>query len=138
MRDMVRLISPRGRSESEEWSAVVHGLAGRLLRGIEMDIQLDATSPNLEIRRELYLFIKEVLHNIASHARAQQVRLHITRTDGRMKVEINDDGIGFDPSVQHAGCGLSNLRERATSLRAALALHSTPGQGTRITLTLPA
>jgi signal transduction histidine kinase len=138
MRDMVRLISPRARSESEEWSAVVHGLARRLLRGIEMDIQLDAISPNLEIRRELYLFIKEVLHNIASHAQANHVRLHFSRANGRMIVDISDDGIGFDPSAPPTGCGLSNLRERAVSLSAALELDSAPGKGTRITLTLPA
>ena len=137
MRDMVRLISPRGRRESEEWSAVVHGLARRLLRGVKMDIQLDASSPSLEIRRELYLFIKEVLHNVASHARASHVSLHVQQNQGRMTVQISDDGLGFDPSNQSSGHGLSNLRERATTLHADLVIHSQPGQGTRITLTLP-
>lgn len=137
MRDMVRLISPRGRRESEEWNAVVHGLARRLLRGAEMDIQLDATIPSLEIRRELYLFIKEVLHNVASHARASHVGIHIQQSQGRMTVQISDDGIGFAPGQPSSGHGLSNLRERATTLHADLVIHSQPGHGTRITLTLP-
>jgi signal transduction histidine kinase len=55
-----------------------------------------------------------------------------------MNVEISDDGIGFDPSNQSSGHGLSNLRERAATLRAKLNIQSEPGKGTRITLTLPA
>jgi signal transduction histidine kinase len=138
MRDMVRLISRRGDRESEEWSAVLHGLAQRLLRGIDMDIQLHADSPSLETRRELYLFIKEVLHNIATHSRAKHVRLHTSQNRGRMNVEISDDGIGFDPSDQSSGHGLSNLRERAATLRAELNIQSEPGKGTRVNLILPA
>ena len=138
MRDMVRLISPRGGRESEEWNAVVHGLARRLLRGVAIDLQLDAASPSLEIRRELYLFIKEVLHNTSSHARASQVSLHIKRNQGLMTVQISDDGCGFDPQTQSSGHGLSNLRERAATLRGELRIESGPSQGTRITLSLPA
>ena len=137
MRDMVRLISRRSDRESEEWSAVVQGLARRLLRGIDLDIQLAADSPSLETRRELYLFIKEVLHNIATHSRAKHVRLHTRRNRDRMTVEISDDGIGFDPAGPSTGHGLSNLRERAATLHGELHIQSQPGHGTRITLTLP-
>lgn len=137
MRDMVRLISRRSDRESEEWSAVVQGLARRLLRGIDLDIQLDADSPSLETRRELYLFIKEVLHNIATHARATHVHLHTRRSRDQMTVEISDDGIGFEPAAPSTGHGLSNLRERAATLHGELHIRSQPGHGTRITLTLP-
>ena len=54
-----------------------------------------------------------------------------------MTVQISDDGLGFDPRNQSSGHGLSNLRERATTLHADLVIHSQPGQGTLITLTLP-
>lgn len=137
MRDMVRLISRRDDRESEEWSAVLHGLAQRLLRGTDMDIQLHAESPSLEARRDLYLFIKEVLHNVATHSRAKHVRLHTSQNRSLMTVEISDDGIGFDPSDQRSGHGLSNLRERAATLRAELNIQSELGKGTRITLILP-
>ena len=138
MRDMVRLLSPRKDRESEEWRAVLEGLSRRLLRGTEVAIQLDSESPSLETRRQLYLFIKEVLHNIAKHARAAHVRLHTQQNRGQMIVEISDDGLGFDPSDPRIGHGLSNLRERASSMRGILDIQSKPGQGTRITLTLPA
>jgi signal transduction histidine kinase len=136
MREMLRLISPRSEQRGADWLAVLHTLAQRLLRGITLDIQLTAVVPDLETRRELYLFIKEVLHNIATHARARNVSFHITQSDKRMKVEISDDGIGFDPSSEHAGHGLSNLRERASNMRGLLQIQSQPGQGTRITLSL--
>jgi len=138
MRDMVRLISRRDDRDSEQWSAVVHGLTRRLLRGIEADVQLHAETPGLETRRELYLFIKEVLHNIATHSRATHVRLHTHHNRSRMIIEIIDDGIGFDSSAESSGHGLSNLRERAATLRAELNIQSESGKGTRVTLTLPA
>jgi signal transduction histidine kinase len=53
-----------------------------------------------------------------------------------MKVEISDDGIGFDLSSAHTGYGLSNLRERAAHLGGQLNIQSQPDQGTRITLSL--
>jgi signal transduction histidine kinase len=137
MREMVRLISPRGERQDDDWLAVLRTLAQRLLRGITSDIQLTASVPDLEARRELYLFIKEVLHNIATHARAKNVRFHITQSNNRLHVEIGDDGIGFDPSFAHTGHGLSNLRERAATMGGLLHIQSQPGHGTRITLSLP-
>ena len=137
MRDMVRLISRRDDRDSEQWSAVVHGLTRRLLRGIEADVQLHAETPGLETRRELYLFIKEVLHNIATHSRATHVSIHTHQNRSSTIIEISDDGIGFDPSAESSGHGMSNLRERAATLRAELNIQSEPGKGTRITLTLP-
>lgn len=65
------------------------------------------------------------------------MRFHITQSDNRTKVEISDDGIGFDPSFTHAGYGLSNLRERAANMGGLLDIQSQPGQGTQITLSLP-
>ena len=138
MRDMVRLISRRDDRDSEQWSAVVHGLTRRLLRGIEADVQLQAETPGLETRRELYLFIKEVLHNIATHSRATHVCIHTHQNRSSMIIEISDDGIGFNPSAQSSGHGLSNLRERAATLKAELNIQSELGKGTRVTLTLPA
>lgn len=138
MRDMVRLISRRDDRDSEQWSAVVHELTRRLLRGIEADVQLQAETPGLETRRELYFFIKEVLHNIATHSRATHVCIHTHQNRSSMIIEISDDGIGFNPSAQSSGHGLSNLRERAATLKAELNIQSELGKGTRVTLTLPA
>jgi len=141
MRDMVALIGPRRSPESRDWLGVLHGLTERLLRGVKLDCALPSTplaaEPDPETRRELYLFCKEVLHNISRHARASAVRFHLASTAHGLRIEIRDDGVGFDPSRASSGQGLGNLRERAVALGAALLLDSQPGAGTAIQLDVP-
>ena len=136
MRDMVQLISPR-RCESNDWLSVLRGLAERLLRGMTTDIQLTANAPDIETRRELYLFIKEVLHNIAKHSHAKHVTFHLTQATHTIDLRITDNGIGFDPTTSPSGHGLSNLRERAATMKARLDIQSAPNKGTSITLSIP-
>ncbi|MFO1441459.1 MAG: histidine kinase [Verrucomicrobiaceae bacterium] len=139
MRDMVDLISTR-RSEAEaDWLDVLQRLTERLLRGLTLDCALPAApltlEPDIETRRELYLFCKEVLHNIAKHAQATQVRFHLTPTATGLRIEIRDNGIGFDLKTPSSGHGLSNLRERAAMMRATLSIESQPG--TAVMLDVP-
>lgn len=142
MRDMVQLMSPRRSGEDSEWLTVLRSLATRLLRGTGMtlDIQLQPTGPppDIDTRRQIYLFCKEALHNAAKHSQAHTLRFSIETVNHRHRITISDDGIGFDTASPQPGHGLSNLRERATTLHADLVIHSQPGQGTRITLSLPA
>lgn len=143
MRDMVDLISTRSPAAGKYWLDVLHSLTERLLRGITLDCLLPAApltlEPDIETRRELYLFCKEVLHNISRHAQATRVRFHIVPTQEGLRVDITDNGTGFDPSQPGTGHGhgLSNLRERATAMRARLHLFSKPGEGTSIRLDVP-
>ncbi len=141
MRDMVDLIgTPRSEAEAD-WLDVLHRLTERLLRGIRLDCALPAApltiEPDIETRRELYLFCKEVLHNIAKHAQATKARFHLTPTGAGLRIEISDDGIGFDTDQNHSGHGLGNLRERASVMKANLQVLSKPGRGTSITLDVP-
>jgi signal transduction histidine kinase len=140
MRDMVQLISPRPSDDGKNWLQVLRNLTERLLRGHKLDCQLPdaplAFEPDLETRRELYLFCKEVLHNISRHAQASAVRFHLLPTAEGLHVQIADDGIGFDTNRSFSGHGLSNLRERAASMNAQLHLHSQPSEGTVVQLHL--
>jgi signal transduction histidine kinase len=54
-----------------------------------------------------------------------------------LRVEIEDDGKGFDTNNVPEGHGLANLRERAATMRADMQLDSRPGRGTTITLDIP-
>ena len=141
MRDMVDLIStPRSEAE-HDWLDVLHRLTERLLRSHTLDCALPAApltlEPDIETRREIYLFCKEVLHNISRHAQATRVRFHLTPNVEGLRIEISDNGAGFDTTQSASGHGLSNLRERATVMQASLQILSTPGIGTSITLDLP-
>lgn len=141
MRDMVDLISTR-RSEAEhDWLDVLNRLTERLLRSHTLDCALPAApltlEPDIETRRELYLFCKEVLHNISRHAHATHVRFHLTPTAEGLRIEVTDNGEGFDTAQSASGHGLSNLRERATVMKAGLKILSSPSAGTSITLDVP-
>jgi signal transduction histidine kinase len=141
MRDMVELLGAKRGGAASDWLGVLRGLADRLLRGVELECGLPdgplAREPDLETRREIYLFCKEVLHNIARHAHASRVRFHVRSTAAGMQVTIADDGCGFDPAAVAAGHGLGNLRERAGGLRGRMDLVSKPGGGTVVTLEVP-
>ena len=141
MRDMVDLISIRRTPASHDWLDVLQRLTERLLRGIQLDCAIPASplimEPDIETRRELYLFCKEVLNNIAKHARATHVRFHLIPIAHGLRIEIQDNGSGFDASFSFSGHGLGNLRERAAAMHGTMQLVSAPGQGTCVTLDLP-
>jgi signal transduction histidine kinase len=86
--------------------------------------------------------VQEALTNILKHADARKVRIE-TRVMQRagepdqVCVRIEDDGKGFDAQAAPSGRGLRSLQQRASKLLGDLAIHSTVGEGTRITLTLP-
>ena len=86
---------------------------------------------------------QEALTNIARHARARRVRISLRLRDGALRLVVRDDGVGFDPEATlrrrsgGRGLGLLGMRERASWLGGRVAVRSTPGQGTKVRLTLP-
>jgi signal transduction histidine kinase len=141
MRDMVSLLSSKRGGSAADWLHVMSGLAKRLTRGIELECRLPTAplvwQPNLETRRELYLFCKEVLHNTARHSAATHLKFHLSPTPTGLCFGIEDNGCGFNPAGIQSGHGLGNLRERAAMLHASYTLDSSPGGGTKITLNVP-
>lgn len=141
MRDMVSLLGGKRGGVAADWLNVMNGLAERLMRGVELECMLPAApliwEPNLETRRELYLFCKEVLHNAARHGKPRALKFHLSPTADGLRIEIHDDGCGFDISHVQSGHGLGNLRERASMMRATMTLRSSPGAGTHLTLEVP-
>jgi len=90
-----------------------------------------------DARREVFLFFKEALANIARHANARRVELRAGTRARNYELEIRDDGRGFDAAKVPPGVGLKSLHERARTLRARFILDSAPARGTRITLSIP-
>jgi signal transduction histidine kinase len=78
---------------------------------------------------------KEILHNIAKHARATRVRILVKVSSNQFRLSVEDDGAGFDESQVRRGNGLKNLRRRAADLRGELQIQSQPGRGSRFTVT---
>jgi len=82
---------------------------------------------------------QEALRNVERHAMASRVSLKLQTTDGmQLRLQIEDDGIGFDPRGSSPGhYGVIGLREQAELIGAELRIDSSPGQGTRLTVSLP-
>jgi two-component sensor histidine kinase len=90
-----------------------------------------------DLRRHLFLFLKESITNIARHSEATAAWVEVSLGDGRLRLIIRDNGCGFDLKAPTSGRGLASLHYRADEMRGELRLESAPGQGTEIELRVP-
>ena len=112
---------------------------------VEVDLEAGGLSERLpqETETVLYRIVQEALTNVAKHAQASRVSIHLECGVSSVTVTIRDDGLGFDtegvadlqPSRQ--GIGLLGMQERAASLGGGLSIESRPGEGTRLTIEVP-
>lgn len=91
-----------------------------------------------DLRHNLFLVIKEALHNIFKHANATEVWLRAAGDDGGLQVIIEDNGRGFASAPDDAlADGLRNMRQRMAEINGTFRVESQPGSGTRVILWLP-
>ncbi len=130
------------------------GLAGALskdvdmlrhVHGIAIELKTDGAPEAAGVAdRDLAVFriVHEALHNAVRHARAGHVSVQVcVESSGALVVEVNDDGIGFDPGraeLRSRHLGLTSMEERARELGGRLAIRSAPGAGTTVRLEVPA
>jgi signal transduction histidine kinase len=108
---------------------------------VEVALELDAGVDRAPARdRELLRVAQEAIHNSLRHARAEHLAVRLRREDGRLVLEIEDDGVGFDPAaggLRATHLGLTSMEERARRVGGRLEIHSAPGAGTRVRLEAP-
>lgn len=80
----------------------------------------------------IYRILQECLTNISKHAAATRVTIEVTESEQGLYLLVEDDGRGFDTSVQSRGYGLAGMQERVEGLMGSMSITSAPGQGTRI------
>jgi signal transduction histidine kinase len=92
-----------------------------------------------ELRHNLFMVVKEALHNILKHSQATEARLCLSFNQGILEIVVKDDGAGFEPmrAVTIGRNGLANMRQRAEALGSRLEIESQPGKGTSIRLRVP-
>jgi PAS domain S-box-containing protein len=96
-----------------------------------------------KIQVVLFQAVRELLLNVAKHARATEARIILEGGQDSVKIQVVDDGCGFDPSslrlpgATGGGFGLFSLRERLAVLGGELHIDSSPRHGVRVTLTAP-
>ena len=88
-----------------------------------------------DVQVAIYRICQEALNNVARHAAASIVEIHLNHVQNAIEVIIRDNGQGFDPEQITSGhYGLSMMRERAEGVGAQLSITSQPGHGTELTL----
>jgi signal transduction histidine kinase len=90
---------------------------------------------------ELLMVVREALHNAIRHGQPSKVRVDIAFEKKELKVQVRDDGRGFDTAMvssqPNGHYGLVGIRERAKRIGGILVLHSRLGTGTDLTLSVP-
>jgi signal transduction histidine kinase/ligand-binding sensor domain-containing protein len=93
---------------------------------------LESVSLSADCRREIFLLLKEAVHNTARHSGATEVTLSLELVDDRLRAEVADNGRGFEMPESGTGDGLRNMTRRAEALRGTAAVVSAPGEGTKV------
>ena len=86
---------------------------------------------------ELVRVLQEALANTRNHSGARQIEVTLGKKGRELVVEVKDDGRGFDADSKLKGVGLSGMRERVLELGGRLDIHSEPGKGTSVRVTMP-
>ena len=140
LRDIVWAIDPDA-DRLHDVVSRMKDVAADLLRDASVNFQepedADLTEKiGMAVRRDLLLIYKEVVHNIARHARANAVEIQLSARGDAVVLEVADDGRGFDPNDVRTGTGLKSMQERAARIGGRLELTSRVAGGTRVRLTL--
>ena len=135
------------------FEAALEWLADRVGRQYGLRVEVDAAGgPHVPrptalpdwLRGLLFQAVRELLTNVAKHARAGRARVSVDTAGRSVRVCVEDDGVGFDPTASppspprgRGGFGLFNLRERLRSSGGSVTVDSAPGRGTRAEIRVP-
>jgi PAS domain S-box-containing protein len=102
----------------------IRDLPRNLLRGVETNI---------------FRVLQECLHNITKHSQARKVDVKLWAESGEVRLQVGDDGVGFEPekATNAQGLGLASMMERIRLVRGSLELRSNPGEGTQVDVRVP-
>jgi signal transduction histidine kinase/ligand-binding sensor domain-containing protein len=90
-----------------------------------------------ELRRDLFLLLKEALNNALRHSNCQRCATVLSVDSRYVTLEVADNGHGFDPQAPRKGNGLDNMARRAERLGGTLRIDSAAGRGARVELRIP-
>lgn len=99
--------------------------------------KLDDIKLEMDKRRNFFLIFKEAINNLAKYSHATHANISLHTTPGKLHMEIEDNGKGFDAINALAGNGLKNMKQRAELCSGHLEIISADGKGTRVSLTIP-
>lgn len=106
--------------------------------GLALDLELGDVALAPQAALTLYRLVEEALSNVATHAAARHVQVRLVPDGEHARLEVQDDGVGFDVARRHAAWhGLVGMRYRVQAVNGHFELHSRPGEGTRVVARVP-
>jgi signal transduction histidine kinase len=105
----------------------------RMALPVDVDVGDERFSPGVEATA--YFVVSEALTNVVKHSGAGRAEVVAHASEGVLRLEIRDDGVGG--AVPNGGSGLAGLRDRVAALQGTFEIQSPPGGGTCIVMTLP-
>jgi signal transduction histidine kinase len=146
LRDTVWAINPDNDS-FEKLMAKMRSYAREMILGEEIKLNYrnifednkkhKTLNISMEQRRNVYLMFKECIHNIVKHSKATEVDIAIALEGDLIRIDIKDNGQGFDLAAAKDGNGLENLKRRAKDCFIELDIKSEQQKGTAITMLIP-
>jgi signal transduction histidine kinase len=113
----------------------------RARTGFKLDFQCAIGAHNLPapVERELYFTLREGVLNAVRHARATELHLSLSQTTKSCEARLRDNGVGFTVAAAEGSnhYGLRGMKERIRKIGGTLNLHTAPGQGTEIHISVP-
>jgi signal transduction histidine kinase/ligand-binding sensor domain-containing protein len=139
MSDIVWAVNPRTDALSD-LTRRMHRFAEETLGGADIALTFSAPPEDVDLkigadlRREIYLMLKESVNNIARHSGASKAVVELTLGRHELRLVIADNGQGFDPGARADGNGIASMRKRAAAFGGVWTIDSAAGQGTRVSL----
>jgi signal transduction histidine kinase len=144
VRNLSQLLHPAALDDLGLAAAIDSSLRGLARRqAIRAELRQQGLVERLprEVELAAYRIVQEAVTNVGKHANATHCFVHLTHLPDRLLIEVEDDGVGFiediDRPIVARGLGLISVRERVSRLGGTFNILSTPGQGTRLVVSLP-
>lgn len=103
---------------------------------IKIDPKIDSLVKDIAYRKNIILFVKEAINNVAKYSRASALAILIAVENKCIKISISDNGVGFDVS-KIKGNGVGNMQKRIEEMSGVFAIDSVTGSGTTVSGTIP-
>jgi signal transduction histidine kinase len=141
MSDIIWMVNPENdRMEKviEKLSHYTRQLTGSRNMHLNWEVEAGVTDLALDTarRRQLYLIVKEAVHNAVKHSDAEQLSVRFYREGKRVWVDVKDNGKGFDPSTAGSGNGLRNMQARARDVQGSLEIREDGSRGVLVRVSI--
>jgi signal transduction histidine kinase len=109
---------------------------------VRLEVELQRQVDLSRMQAFVYRAVQEMLFNAVKHSMAKNASVNLALAGENLKITVSDQGRGINPDIlksagKKAGLGLMTIRERANYFGGSLEIETSPGQGSRFTLTLP-